>query len=58
VNWYAHTARISPEGVLGDPTKASRDKGRQIWDLMITNLVELVEDLKGLSLDEIYQRRY
>jgi len=25
---------------------------------MITNLVELVEDLKGLSLDEIYQRRY
>jgi len=58
VNWYAHTARISPDGVLGDPTKASRDKGKQIWDLMITNLVELVEDLKGLSLDEIYQRRY
>jgi creatinine amidohydrolase/Fe(II)-dependent formamide hydrolase-like protein len=58
VNWYAHTARISPEGVLGDPTKASRDKGRRIWDLMIRNLVEFVEDLKGLSLDEIYQRRY
>ncbi|MEJ2234196.1 MAG: creatininase family protein [Syntrophobacterales bacterium] len=58
VNWYAHTARISPEGVLGDPTKASSDKGRRIWDLMISNLVELVEDLKGLSLDEIYQRRY
>jgi creatinine amidohydrolase/Fe(II)-dependent formamide hydrolase-like protein len=58
VNWYAHTARISPEGVLGDPSKASRDKGKRIWHLMITNLVELVEDLKGLSLDEIYQRRY
>ena len=58
VNWYAHTARISPEGVLGDPTKASRDKGKRIWDLMISNLVEFVEDLKGLSLDEIYQRRY
>jgi creatinine amidohydrolase/Fe(II)-dependent formamide hydrolase-like protein/7-cyano-7-deazaguanine synthase in queuosine biosynthesis len=58
VNWYAHTARISPEGVLGDPTKASRDKGKRIWDLMINNLVEFVEDLKGLSLDEIYQRRY
>jgi creatinine amidohydrolase/Fe(II)-dependent formamide hydrolase-like protein len=58
VNWYAHTARISPEGVLGDPTKASRDKGKLIWDLMINNLVEFVEDLKGLSLDEIYQRRY
>jgi len=58
VNWYAHTARISPEGVLGDPAKASRDKGKRIWDLMIRNLVEFVEDLKGLSLDEIYQRRY
>jgi creatinine amidohydrolase/Fe(II)-dependent formamide hydrolase-like protein len=58
VNWYAHTARISPEGVLGDPTKASREKGKRIWHLMIRNLVELVEDLKGLSLDEIYQRRY
>jgi creatinine amidohydrolase/Fe(II)-dependent formamide hydrolase-like protein len=58
VNWYAHTARISPEGVLGDPTKASSDKGKRMWDLMIRNLVELVEDLKGLSLDEIYQRRY
>ena len=58
VNWYAHTAKISPEGVLGDPTKASRDKGKRIWDLMINNLVEFVEDLKGLTLDEIYQRRY
>jgi len=58
VNWYAHTARISPEGVLGDPSKASRDKGKKIWHLMIRNLVEFVEDLKGLTLDEIYQRRY
>ncbi len=58
VNWYAYTAKISPEGILGDPTKASGDKGRRMWNLMISNLVELVEDLKGLSLDEIYQRRY
>ena len=58
VSWYAHTARISPEGVLGDPSKASRDKGKRIWDLMIRNLVEFVEDLKSLTLDEIYQRRY
>ncbi len=58
VNWYTHTARISPDGVLGDPTKASREKGERIWKLMIGNLVEFVEDLKGISLDEIYQRRY
>jgi creatinine amidohydrolase/Fe(II)-dependent formamide hydrolase-like protein len=58
VNWYTHTARISPEGVLGDPTKASREKGERMWKLMIENLVEFVEDLKGMSLDEIYQKRY
>ena len=29
-----------------------------MWEVMIRNLVELVEDLKGLSLDEIHQRRY
>jgi creatinine amidohydrolase/Fe(II)-dependent formamide hydrolase-like protein len=58
VNWYTHTARISPDGVLGDPTKASKEKGERIWKLMIENLVEFVEELKGMSLDEIYQRRY
>jgi creatinine amidohydrolase/Fe(II)-dependent formamide hydrolase-like protein len=58
VNWYTHTAKISPEGVLGDPTKAAREKGERIWKLMIDNLVEFVEDLKSMTLDEIYQRRY
>ncbi len=58
VGWYARIAKISPKGVLGDPTKARAEKGREIWDLMIKHLVEFVEDLKSLSLDEIYQRRY
>jgi creatinine amidohydrolase/Fe(II)-dependent formamide hydrolase-like protein len=58
VGWYTRTARISPSGVLGDPTKATPEKGRKIWELMITHLVQLVEDLKGLSLEEIYQKRY
>jgi creatinine amidohydrolase/Fe(II)-dependent formamide hydrolase-like protein len=58
VDWYARTARISPSGVLGDPTRASRDKGEELWRLMIDKLVELVEHLKSLSLDEIYERRY
>ena len=58
VGWYARTAKISPRGTLGDPTKATEEKGRRMWDLMIINLVELVEDLKNLSLDEIYQKRY
>jgi creatinine amidohydrolase/Fe(II)-dependent formamide hydrolase-like protein len=58
VEWYAHVAKISPSGVLGDPTKADRNKGEKIWELMIRHLVEFVEDLKSMSLDEIYQKRY
>jgi creatinine amidohydrolase/Fe(II)-dependent formamide hydrolase-like protein len=58
VEWYARTAKISPDGTLGDPTKASAKKGRKIWELMIKNLVDFVEDIKNMSLDEIYQRRY
>jgi creatinine amidohydrolase/Fe(II)-dependent formamide hydrolase-like protein len=58
VGWYAHTEKISTSGVMGDATKATAEKGEQIWELMTRHLVELVEDLKRLSLDEIYQRRY
>lgn len=58
VDWNAYTARISPSGVMGDPTKATADKGRRMWDVMVRNLVEFIEDLKGLTLDEIHQRRY
>jgi creatinine amidohydrolase len=43
---------------MGDATKATAEKGERIWELMTRHLVELVEHLKGLSLDEIYQRRY
>jgi len=58
VEWYAQTVKISPTGVLGDPTKASAEKGRQMWKIMVDNLVELVEELKNLTLEEIYERRY
>jgi creatinine amidohydrolase/Fe(II)-dependent formamide hydrolase-like protein len=58
VEWFARTAKISPNGVLGDPTKATAEKGLRMWELMISNLVEFVEELKGMTLDEIYERRY
>jgi creatinine amidohydrolase/Fe(II)-dependent formamide hydrolase-like protein len=58
VEWYAHTSKISQTGVLGDPTKGNAEKGERMWDIMIKRLVEFVEDLKKLSLDEIYQKRY
>jgi len=58
VVWHAKTVRISKSGVLGDPSKASREKGERIWAVMISNLVELVEHVKPMSLEEIYQKRY
>ncbi len=58
VEWYAHTSKISQTGVLGNPTKGNAEKGKRIWEIMIKRLVEFVEDLKSLSLDEIYQKRY
>jgi mycofactocin system creatininase family protein len=58
VDWYARTVKISPTGVLGDPTVATADKGRRMWEIMVANLVELVEELKSMTLDEIYERRY
>jgi creatinine amidohydrolase/Fe(II)-dependent formamide hydrolase-like protein len=58
IGWYAHTHKISENGVMGAPSRASREKGERIWHLMIDHLVELVEHLKALTLDEIHQRRY
>ena len=55
VEWYAHTSRISPTGVLGDPTKATARRGEQMWEVMIGHLVEFVENLKRMTLDEIHR---
>lgn len=57
VGWYGRTHKISPSGVMGDPTVATPQKGGRMWGLMIEHLVRLVEDLKRLSLDEIHQNR-
>ena len=43
---------------MGDPTRASKEKGEKIWQVMIAHLVALVEDLKRLSLEKIFQKRY
>jgi creatinine amidohydrolase/Fe(II)-dependent formamide hydrolase-like protein len=43
---------------MGDPTKASSEKGEKIWNVMVKRLTEFVEDLKGMSLEEIHHRRY
>ena len=58
IPWYAFTKRISKSGVMGDPTKATAEKGLKMWEVMIKHLVAFVEELKELTLDEIFQKRY
>ncbi|MBN2322778.1 MAG: creatininase family protein [Spirochaetes bacterium] len=58
VEWYARTEKISANGVLGDPSKASVEKGREIWRIMIAQLASFVAELRDLTLEEIYERRY
>jgi creatinine amidohydrolase/Fe(II)-dependent formamide hydrolase-like protein len=58
VLWYAYTRKISHSGVMGDPNKASAEKGKRIWEIMITHLVALVEDLKSMTLEEIHHRNF
>ena len=58
VAWYAHTHKISASGVMGDPTRASREKGEKMWQVMIAHLVNFVDQLKAMTLKEIYQRKY
>ena len=52
VSWYVHTHRISSSGVMGDPTRATVEKGNKIWEIMIAHLVALVEELKEAALGE------
>ena len=58
VEWYTRTEKISANGVLGDPTKASKEKGEMIWRIMIEHLVRFVRELRDLTPEEIYERRY
>ncbi|MDX1643354.1 MAG: creatininase family protein [Thermoanaerobaculia bacterium] len=57
VPWFAETHKLSASGVLGDPTRATAEKGQLIWGVMIDHLVRFVEQIKGMSLDEIHERR-
>ncbi len=58
VPWYVRTQKISGSGVMGDPTKATAEKGRKMWQIMIAHLVEFVEEVKKSKVEDLYQRRY
>ena len=58
VAWYVRTKRISESGIMGDPTKATVEKGKKMWEIMIAHLVKFVEEIKKSELKDLYQKRY
>ena len=58
VAWYVRTKKLSRSGIMGDPTRASTDKGRKIWEIMIAHLVRFVEEIKKSKLEDLYQRKH
>ncbi|KON31110.1 hypothetical protein AC482_02035 [miscellaneous Crenarchaeota group-15 archaeon DG-45] len=40
---------VAPSGVLGDPTKASREKGRRLYERLVEYLAEFAEAFSGLE---------
>jgi len=48
VSWAFRTKEISSTGVIGDPTKASKEKGEKAWKLAIERLAELLKELDSM----------
>jgi creatinine amidohydrolase/Fe(II)-dependent formamide hydrolase-like protein len=48
VSWAFRTKELSNTGVIGDPTKASKDKGEKAWKLAIERLVDLMKELDSI----------
>ena len=49
VPWVFTTDKLSKTGVLGDPTLATKEKGKKLWEAHIKNLAEFIEQLKGIK---------
>ncbi len=58
VPWYVRTKKISETGVMGDPTKATAEKGSKMWEIMVSHLVKFIEEIKKSELKDLYQKRY
>ena len=50
VYWGFRTKEISEIGVIGDPTKASREKGEVAWKFAIERLADLLKELDKMKL--------
>ena len=53
VYWGFRTKEISETGVIGDPTKASKEKGEKAWKIAIERLADLLNELDKMSLSKV-----
>jgi creatinine amidohydrolase/Fe(II)-dependent formamide hydrolase-like protein len=58
VAWFVRTRFLSGSGIMGNPTMASVEKGRKIWEITIAHLVRFVEVIKRSRPEDLYQRKY
>ena len=58
VSWYMHTKKLSTTGVMGNPTRATAEKGKKMWEIMIKKMTEFVETIKNTPSDKLFQNRY
>jgi len=49
VSWGFRTKEISETGVIGDPTKASKEKGEAAWKLAVERLADLLVELDRMQ---------
>jgi creatinine amidohydrolase/Fe(II)-dependent formamide hydrolase-like protein len=49
VSWSFRTKEVSETGVIGDPTKASKEKGEAAWKLAIERLADLLTELDKMK---------
>jgi creatinine amidohydrolase/Fe(II)-dependent formamide hydrolase-like protein len=47
-----HWTRFSKSGINGDPTLATAEKGRIIFEAVVTNFVKLAREFKGRQRGE------
>ena len=50
VFWGFRTKEITDTGVIGDPTKASKEKGMAGWEVAIERLAELLTELDKMQI--------
>ena len=50
VYWGFRTKEISETGVIGDPTKASKEKGEKAWEIAIERLADLLTELDKMEI--------